>query len=62
MNQNAFMKYKLPVFWDTSYRDLDYIQEQFNWEKTTNETIDITNDITTLQAIEILEPVIHRGV
>jgi hypothetical protein len=40
----------------------DYVQIQFNWEKTTNETIDATNDITTLQTIEIVEPVTPRGV
>jgi hypothetical protein len=40
----------------------DYIQTQFNWEKTTNETIDVTNDITLLQAIEIVEPITPRGV
>ena len=40
----------------------DYIQTQFNWEKTTNETIDDANDITTLQAIEIVEPITPRGV
>ena len=40
----------------------DYIQTQFNWEKTTNETIDDTDDITALQTIEIVEPTTPRGV
>jgi hypothetical protein len=40
----------------------DYVQIQFNWEKTINETIDAANDITTLQAIEIVEPITPRGV
>ena len=40
----------------------DYIQTQFNWEKTTNETINDSNDITTLQAIKIIEPITLRGV
>ena len=33
-----------------------YVQTQFNWEKTTNETIDAASDVATLQAIEIVEP------
>jgi hypothetical protein len=40
----------------------DYVQIQFNWEKTINETIDVTNDITALQTIEIVEPITPRGV
>jgi len=40
----------------------DYVQTQFDWEKTTNETVDDAVDITTLQAVEILEPVVRRGV
>ena len=39
-----------------------YIPTQFNWEKTTNETIDNADDITTLQAIEIVGPTTPRGV
>jgi hypothetical protein len=40
----------------------DYVQIQFNWEKTINETIDDANDITTLQSIEIVEPITPHGV
>ena len=39
-----------------------YVQTQFNWEKTTNETIDAAADVATLQAIEIVEPFANRGI
>lgn len=38
-----------------------HVQTHFDWEKTINETIDVTNDVSQLKAITIIEPIATTG-